>query len=74
MYYEINVSKNGKHLFATHERSLTNTDSAMMVLRIILNKFPESEGYKVLITKEEKRGEFISVSEFLEGKIVPSWP
>lgn len=74
MHYEINVSRFGKHLFATHERSLTNSESAMMVLRMIVNRFPESEGFKVLITREEKRGEFLSVNDFLEGKDVSCWP
>lgn len=33
MYYEINVSRNGRHLFATHERSLTDYDAAVALAR-----------------------------------------
>lgn len=42
-YYEINVSKNGTHLFATAPRSICNTAQLKKVLRIITEKFPESE-------------------------------
>lgn len=55
MNYEINVSLDGRHLFATHERSITHWNSADKVYRIFKDKFPESEGYSISIT-EEVRG------------------
>jgi hypothetical protein len=48
--YEINVSKNGKHYFATHERSLINKETAESVYKDFLTRFPMSEGFLVSIT------------------------
>lgn len=48
--HEINVSKNGKHYFATHERSLTNKETAESVFKDFLIRFPMSEGFLVSIT------------------------
>jgi hypothetical protein len=48
--YEINVAKNGKHYFATHERSLTGTAEAESALKDFKNRFPESEGFSVTIS------------------------
>lgn len=47
MHYEINVSLNGAHLFATHERSLTSERPAASLLQLFKAKFPESQGYTV---------------------------
>lgn len=49
-YYEINVSLNGKHLFATAPRSCTIRCEYEKVLNILKRKFPESEGYEVTAT------------------------
>lgn len=56
MYYEINVSLNGKHLFATAERSVTNKTKMKEVYRLFERKFPKSEGYTIDVTLYEKRG------------------
>lgn len=56
MYYEINVSKDGKHLFATDERSIEFYWELERVYRIFEQKFPECEGYKITVTKWETRG------------------
>lgn len=56
MFYEINVSLNGKHLFATAERSATNTDKARELYFLFTEKFPEKDGYKVTVSKWEKFG------------------
>lgn len=50
MSYEINVSRNGSHVFATHERSLTDTKKARETLYLFKEKFPEKEGYNVTIS------------------------
>lgn len=47
MYYEINVSKNKQHFFATAERSITSRSEFQKVFPVIREKFPESEGYKL---------------------------
>lgn len=53
MEYEINVSLNGKHFFATHERSITNSSALMKVFKVFVEKFPESDGYKISVTRKE---------------------
>ena len=63
MYYEINVSQNGKHLFATAERSLTNSWEMEKVYKLFKDKFPKSEGYKISVTYYEKYGKIINMDE-----------
>lgn len=48
--FEINVAKNGKHLFATHQRSLKTKEDAMDLFAVLSKKFPKSKGYSVCLT------------------------
>ena len=66
MYYEINVSLNGKHFFATAERSITNPWDLKDKLNIFIEKFPESEGYKISVTKWEKVGQDMDIDKIKE--------
>lgn len=66
MYYEINVSKNGYHFFATAERSCTNSWQAKKVYEVLKEKFPESEGYNLKITRYETVGKFIDPDKLSE--------
>ena len=59
MYYEINVSLNGKHLFATAERSITTLNEAERMYNLFKGKFPESEGYHISVTQYDKVGHII---------------
>ncbi len=68
MYYEINVSKDGVHLFATAERSIPTASWARKVLEYICEKFPESEGFSVTIFRWEKTGTGFTPEEFFEMK------
>ena len=61
MYYEINVSKDGKHLFATAERSITVNWELEKVYKLFKEKFPENEGYKISVTHWNKVGEFVDM-------------
>jgi hypothetical protein len=61
MYYEINVALNGKHFFATAERSITNPWDLKEKLKVFIQKFPESEGYELSVTKWEKIGETLEI-------------
>ena len=61
MYYEINVSKNGRHFFATAERSITSFTQAEGMYMLFKEKFPESEGYEISITQWEKVGHPINI-------------
>lgn len=56
MYYEINVSLNGRHFFATAERSITSKTQMEEMYNLFLEKFPESEGYKLDVTEWNKIG------------------
>ena len=60
MYYEINVSLNGMHLFATHERSINTREKLKKVYIIFKEKFPESEGYNIMVTSCSKVGKVLS--------------
>ncbi len=68
MYYEINVSLNGRHLFATAERSITSPWKAEEMYKLFAEKFPEEEGYKIDVTEWERRGKpIILKNERLEA-------
>lgn len=43
MHYEINVSRKGKHLFATHPRSLTDSTEAYKLFDEITKAFSDCE-------------------------------
>lgn len=56
MFYEINVSLNGRHFFATSPRSLLSMGELEVVVPIMIAKFPRSEGYAVTVTRVETTG------------------
>lgn len=56
MYYEINVSLNGKHFFAIAERSINSEAKMKEMYELFAEKFPEAEGYKIDVTKWEHIG------------------
>ena len=58
-HYEINVSLNGRHLFATAERSCVTREQFNQVFFILLDKFPASLGYHVGATFWECKGQQI---------------
>lgn len=45
-YYEINVSRNGRHFFATAPQSIVDRGTAKSVFEQIQARFPKSEGYE----------------------------
>lgn len=68
MGYEINVALDGKHFFATHERSLQYDEDLRRCLKIFLEKFPETEGYKISVQYIEHYGTNINIDEFMKGQ------
>ena len=56
MYYEINVSSNGKHLFATHKRSVTSESKLKEVYNIFKDKFLKEDGFEITVTYYEEKG------------------
>jgi hypothetical protein len=55
-HFEINVSLNGQHLFATADRSCVGTHELKRVLPLIIKKFPKSEGFEISVQKVECSG------------------
>lgn len=55
MYVEFNIALNGKHFFATHERSCTNSDEAKKLNEVLQAKFPEGEGFKITASMDRQR-------------------
>lgn len=61
MYYEINVSLNGHHFFATAERSITSKDKLKKVWEAMKKAFPQSEGYEMSATLYSHVGEYVTI-------------
>lgn len=55
-WYEINISKDGKHYFATHERSITTINKAVEIRDRLKKAMPEKEGFEYTITQWQKTG------------------
>ena len=56
MWYEINVSRNGKHYFATDKKSITTLARALDVRERLKKAMPEEEGFRYTITQWQKTG------------------
>ena len=65
MHYEINVSENGQHLFATHERSLTTLGRVKKLYKRLKAAFPEAEGFAITVTRYETIGYGVSEIELV---------
>jgi hypothetical protein len=63
MYYEINIALNGKHFFATDERSITNKDKLEDIYNVFKEKFPKEEGYDISVTRFELAGKYINMEQ-----------
>ena len=51
MSYEINVSKNGRHVFCTGEGSIRTLGEASDIIKRLEVAFPKDEGFFVTIAK-----------------------
>jgi hypothetical protein len=63
MYYEINVAKNGRHFFATDKRSITNKRALKEVYSVFKEKFPQEEGYDMIVSYVETKGKHIDMEQ-----------
>ena len=61
MYYEINVSLNGAHLFATAPRSIGSREELKRIGDLFREKFPEADGYKITATEWRTTGKNIDI-------------
>lgn len=62
--YEINIALNGKHFFATHERSIRSFEDLVSMVKILKSKFPESEGYEISAYSIETTGKLLDKEYF----------
>lgn len=68
MHWEICVAHDKQgHVFATHPRSLTSEHKAREVFALLRSKFPQSEGYNVMVSYHEGSGLYLD----WEGAHVP---
>lgn len=61
MFYEINVSLNGQHLFATNKRSVTTKTDLERVYKVFKEKFPMKEGYNILVSHYDTIGTSVNM-------------
>lgn len=70
MYYEINVSLNGQHFFATAKRSITDEKKLKQVLAVLVAKFPMKEGYDLVVESHIKSGCIKNIGEYVEPSLL----
>ena len=56
MYYEINVSLNGDHYFATADRSIRTNEQAEKIFNHFKILFPTVDGYRIRVTHWQNSG------------------
>ena len=61
MRYTINVSLDGRHLFATSDHSLSDFESALFTYRRIVERFKVVEGYTVEVSRYENVGQDLTI-------------
>ncbi|MCL2797629.1 MAG: hypothetical protein FWD58_06210 [Firmicutes bacterium] len=59
-HYEINISKNGTHFFATTPRSLISRREAIAAYKVLKEKFLASEGYLLTVTGQVAYGRVLT--------------
>lgn len=53
MWYEINVSRGGKHYFATHKRSIDTIKQATEIRDRLRQALTKEEGFEIKITQHQ---------------------
>lgn len=67
MWYEINVSLNGQHFFATADRSITDEVKLKKIVPVFVQKFPESEGYNISVSRMTCSGRGMDIDKLMNG-------
>ena len=49
MFYQINVSTDNGHFFATDKYSIPNKETMENMYKVFKKKFPQNEGYEILV-------------------------
>ncbi len=60
MHYEINVSFAGRHFFATAKHSIDTKEKLKEVLEVMVKKFPEKEGYELMVSYRTEGGCYLN--------------
>lgn len=71
MHYEINVSLNGMHFFATAERSIQSEEKLIQVYNALKAAFPEDKGYWVKATYWQKTGKEVNMQALTTNESLP---
>jgi hypothetical protein len=66
MYYEVNLSFKGNHLFATAPRSIQTEAQLKEVLTQLRGRFPKEEGWQFEATFYPERGTIIDIEDLLQ--------
>ena len=67
MHYEINVSLNGEHFFATHPRSITTKEEARAVLAEFDKVFTEDRGFVIMVEEVNTVGTYLRLDVLRAG-------
>ena len=54
MWYEINVSRDGKHYFATHKRSIDTIKQATEIRDRLRQAMTKEEGFEITVTQYQQ--------------------
>lgn len=68
MYYEINISKEGRHYFATAPRSITYIKDLQVKLADIMKRFPKEEGFEIMVFKYPEVSTIENIDEIMAYK------
>lgn len=63
MHYEINISRGGKHVFATNPRSCTSGYDLEKLVPLLAEKFPSSDGYKMTVSRVKQVSNELNAEE-----------
>lgn len=60
--FEMYVSGNGKHIFTTEAKSLSNAQAYELV-KLLMDKFPKEQGFSVVCLRWERVGSEFTLEE-----------
>lgn len=65
-HFEINVALNGRHYFATHERSITSAEKCVEIATELEKRFPVSDGFHISISGQVAYGHQLDINGVLD--------
>ena len=70
MYYEINISKNGEHHFATSDRSITTHTKLLELVEELSKLYTPENGFKITASQVETISRPVDISQPTYGIII----